>query len=141
MNHMELTELESKLNEVYKFKYDKDILKDIVMDYRLDDVLNCYKNIIINTSKLTGLNIINELKNELFSVNPEIETKKYNKNCFFCKNSGLITMIDENNYRFVFACNCENGGFKAKNLKLNFWNGKKIQEINNKTFNLEAINE
>ena len=141
MNFMELTELENKINEVYKFKYDREILKDIVINYSLKDVLNCYKNIIINSSKLTGLNIISELKNELFSVKPEIETKKEYKNCFFCKNSGLITMTDENKYKFSFACNCENGKLKAKSLHLNFWNGKNKQEINNKIFDLEAINE
>lgn len=137
MNELEFSDLQNRLKDVYNFKFDVEVLKDSVINYKFEDCIKAYKNIVGTLAKLTGVNIIYELKSELFTVKPEIAYKQF-LNCEDCQNSGLITMRDEQKRRFAFACKCQKGQDKQKTLKLNQWCGSRYQTIKNMQYVLEG---
>lgn len=137
MNDIEFVEFQDKLKEVYNFKFDIDILREVIINYSLKDCFNAYKSIVSNSLRLTSLNIISELKNELLGVKPEYIEKVF-KNCDSCSNSGLITMLDSEKRKYTFACNCQKGKEKHKHLKLNMWLGCFDQFENKVQYILES---
>lgn len=138
MTEFEFVNFQEKLKEVYSFKFDVEVLRDVVIDYSLEACVNAYKSIVGSSPRLSILNIISELKNELISTKPEFDRIAKYLNCIVCENTGLITMLDEEGRRYSFSCNCQKGKEKQKNLKLNIWLGKVDQFENKIQYFLES---
>ena len=130
MNYIEIEILEKKLKN-YGFKFDEDILRNIVNNYESKDVMNIYQEIIENKDRLTGLNIIAELKERLRllpSLLPQLPSNY--KPCKICNDSGLLSFESEDGLSYAVACNCYKGKKKALALKIDIWQGRESQYIN-----------
>jgi hypothetical protein len=118
----------------YNFKYDHDLLDKTIKHYSFEKCKKVLDNIITNTPRLSGINIIFELKEALKGVSPERNFKILNSPiCEICESYGTITMkafINEAWYEFAVACKCSAGARQAELHKLLQWNGRETQKHN-----------
>lgn len=138
MNFQEIEAFQNRL-KVYNFKYDEDFLRDVIANYDFEKVMDAYKNIVKNSQRLNGLNIIAELQEELRNIAPITpQIKFYAPKCKICDNSGLVSFEGSNGYNYAVACKCESGKQKSNfNKKLAIWDGNITQIIRGELMSLD----
>jgi len=130
MNFEEIKVLKDKL-KVYNLKYDDDIFNELIANYDAKDVLDAWRKIIENRERITGINIISELKELLKNILPLVPQIHYqSESCKFCRGSGLVSFVDDIGYNYAVACKCYYGGIKG--VGLTRWNGLLWQDIGTK---------
>jgi hypothetical protein len=138
VDNLEIEKFRVRLKK-YNFKFDDDILCKNLEIYDSETVSEVFEDIINNSPRLTGLNIIFELKAGLQSKRKQEKDKIYiTEKCDICGSSGFVSLHNAENYSFAFLCSCSTGEKKKEyNPKLRVWNGEREQFINGKKFVLD----
>jgi hypothetical protein len=138
VDNLEIEKFKLRLKN-YNFKFDDDILFKNLEPFDEKIVNEVFEDMINNTVKLNGLNIIFELKEGLKNKQTTIISRVYvTEACEICDNTGFVSLHNLEGYSFSFLCNCSTGERKKEyNPKLKVWNGKIEQFIGNKKFVLD----
>jgi hypothetical protein len=115
----EFEDFKNKLKE-FNFKYNSEILFEVIKDYDEETINKAYKNIIMNSPRLTSLNITYELQEDLRDI-PKLNNNNIfaiSHDCKYCHGKGFISMITNSGenfgYNSCFLCNCWNGNTKKE---------------------------
>lgn len=100
----------------------------ITLNVGLNDTLTALDNLCDSDIKSLKFYVI---KAAILKYKKEVDNKI---KCDCCNGEGLVTLVNEENYKYSFACMCPNGKRRAESQSVMQWNGQNNQIYNGKEF-------